>query len=128
MADVLYPQYKEAILTAGLNLTSSDIRVALMQSAYTYNTAHDFMNDVSASENGRSAALASKTVTAGVFDAADTTVTATSAVACNAIIVFYYTGSDATARLIAYIDFAAFTPSAGQVISVAFNASGIFTL
>jgi hypothetical protein len=128
MADVLYPPYKEAILTAGLNLTSADIRVALMKSTYTYDAAHDFMDDVVANENGRSAALGSKTVALGVFDAADTTVTATASAACNAVIIFYHTGSDATARLIAYIDFTAFTPAASQVCTVSFNASGIFAL
>lgn len=129
MADVLYPAYKEAILTGGLDLTSSDIRVALIKSTYTYNSAHDFMDDITAgNENGRSAALTSKTVALGVFDAADTTLTATAASACDAIIVFYHTGSDATARLIAYIDFSAFTPSASQVVDVVFNGSGIFSL
>lgn len=129
MADVLYPAYKEAILTGGLNLTSSDIRVALIKSTYTYNSAHDFMDDITAgNENGRSAALGSKTVALGVFDAADTTVTATDATECDAIIVFYHTGSDATARLIAYIDYPPFTPSASQVINIVFNGSGIFAL
>jgi hypothetical protein len=128
MSDVLYPEYKETLLGAGLNLSSSDIRVALIKSTYTYSAAHDFMADVSAHENGRSAALSGKTITDGVFDASDTTITATAAAACNAIIVFLHTGSDATARLIAYIDCAEFTPAASQVVNQNFNASGIFSL
>lgn len=128
MSDVLFPKYKEALLQGGVNLSSGDIRVALMKSAYVYDAAHDFMDDVAANENGRSAALASKTFANGVFDAADTTVTATAAAACNAIIVFLHTGSDATARILAYIDFSAFTPSASQVCTIAFNPSGIFAL
>ena len=99
-----------------------------MKSTYTYNAAHDFMDDVVAHENGRSAALASKTLTNGVFDAEDTTITATAADPCNALIVFKHTGNNATAQLIAYIDFAAFTPSASQVCPVPFNASGIFSI
>lgn len=128
MADILFPKYKETILQGGVNLSSGDIRAVLMKSTYVYNAAHDFMDDVVAQENGRSAALASKTFTNGVFDAADTTITATAAAACNAVIIFLHTGSDATARILAYIDFADFTPSAGQVIDVAWNASGIFEL
>ncbi len=128
MADVLYPKFKEALLKANVDLENDDIRVALMKSTYNYNAAHDFMDDVVAYENGRSAALASKTLTDGVFDAADTTITATAADPCNAMIVFKHTGSDASAQLIAYIDFSAFTPSVSQVCPVPFNASGIFAL
>jgi hypothetical protein len=126
MSDVLYPKFKQDLLSAYLN--AADVRVALMKSTYAYNAAHDFMDDVVANENGRSGALGSKTFTDGVFDAADTTITATAAAECNAIIVFLHTGSDATARILAYIDFAAFTPSAAQVCNAPFNASGIFAL
>jgi hypothetical protein len=60
-----------------------------------------------------------------VAGAADTTITATAAVACNALIVFYHTGSDATARLIAYIDTPAsglpVTPAASGVLNIAFD-------
>lgn len=128
MADVLFPKFKEALLKSDIDLEVDDIRVALMKSTYSYNSAHAFMNDVATHENGRSAALASKTVTDGTFDAADTTITATDAAACNAIIVFKHTGDNATAAVICYIDFAEFTPSASQVCQVPFHASGIFAL
>lgn len=126
MADVLYPKFKQDLLNA--YLASADVRVALMKSTYSYNAAHDFMDDVSTHENGRSAALASKTFTDGVFDAADTTITATAAAACNAVIVFLHTGSNATARILAYIDFSEFTPAASQVIDCQWNASGILAV
>lgn len=128
MADVLYPAFKASLLTAGIDIEVDDIRIALMKSTYTYNAAHDFMDDVVAEENGRSAALGSKTIALGVFDAADTTITATAAAACNAIIVFKHTGVNATAPVIAYIDYSAFTPAVSQVCNIAFNASGIFAL
>lgn len=57
------------------------------------------MADIGANDNGRSATLGSKTYTAGVFDAADTSLTATDADPCEAIVLFQHTGSDATARL-----------------------------
>jgi hypothetical protein len=58
----------------------------------------------------------------GAFDAADTTLTATAAEACSALVVFIHTGSDATARLLAYIDTPTsglpFTPAAGQAVPI----------
>jgi hypothetical protein len=85
-------------------------------------------------DNGRSAALGTKTVTDGVADAADTSLTATAAVACNAIVVFQHTGADATARLICYVDTPTsglpFTPSAGQTVNILWDngANRIFKL
>jgi hypothetical protein len=106
----------------------------LVRSTYTYDSADQYVADLGAVDNGRSAALGTKTVTNGVADAADTTITATSAVACNALVIFQHTGSDATARLIAYIDTPTsglpFTPSGSQVVPVAWDngANRIFTL
>lgn len=128
MADLLYPSFKQLLLGGDIDLVTDDIRVVLMKDTYSYNSAHDFMNDVSTHENGRSIALSGKTITNGVFDANDITLNATSASACNAIIIFKHTGSDATASLIAYIDFSTFTPLASQLISASWNASGIFTI
>lgn len=124
--DVLYPKFKQDLLEA--YLSSADVRCALMKSSYSYNAAHDFMDDVVAHENGRSAALASKTFTDGTFDAADTTITAVAADPCNGLIIFIHTGSDATARILAYIDYNEFTPSIGQICDVEFNPSGVFRL
>lgn len=134
MANVLFDPGREGHMDGTIIETSGDIRVMLVKTAYTFSAAHQFLSSVSATgDNGRSAALASKTVTSGVFDAADTTITATSAVACNALILFQHTGSDATAKVIAYIDTATglpFTPAASQVISVIWDngANKIFKL
>ena len=125
MANVLYDKGREGFLDGSIDWDTDDIRVALVRTAYTFNAAHDFMDDIGANDNGRSAALGSKTVTNGVADAADTTLTATSAVACNALVIFKHTGSDATARLIAYIDTPSaglpFTPSASQVVNITWD-------
>jgi hypothetical protein len=68
-----------------------------------------------------------------VFDAADSTLNATAGTASNALIVFIHTGSDATARLVAYIDNAVglpFTPEAAQACPIVWDngASKIFAL
>jgi hypothetical protein len=105
----------------------------LTKSTYTFNAANKFVSDVSTHDNGRSAAFGSKTVTNGVADAADTSLTATAASACNALIVYQYNASDSAARLIAYIDSATglpFTPAASQTVSIAWaeTANKIFKL
>jgi hypothetical protein len=77
--------------------------------------------------------LGSKTFTNGVFNAANTTITATAATACNALILFVHTGNNATANLIAYIDDAVglpFTPEASQSCPITWDtgANKIFKL
>ena len=134
MANQLYDKGREGFLGAEIDWDANDIRVALVESTYTFSAAHYFMDDLGTNDNGRSVALASKTVTSGVADAADTTLTATAALACNALVIFQHTGSDATARLIAYIDTPSaglpFTPSASQVVNIAWDngANKIFKL
>ena len=57
-----------------------------------------------------------------MFDAADTTLTATAATASSALVYFQHTGSDATARLIAYVNVVTsglpFTPAVSQVVNI----------
>lgn len=133
MANVLYDKGREGILDGTIDMTG-DVRVMLVAATYTFSAAHDFLDDVVAADNGRSAALSSKTYTSGVFDAADITITATLALLSNALIVFQHTGNNATARLIAYIDTPSsglpFTPSLSQVVNITWDngANKIFKL
>ena len=134
MANTLFPLGKQGFLDGSIDWDTGDIRVMLVRSTYTYDAADQYVSDLGAVDNGRSSALGSKTVALGVADAADTTITATAAVACNALVIFQHTGTDSTARLIAYIDTPAsglpMTPSASQVVNVAWDngASRIFVL
>ena len=125
MANALYDSGREGFLDGTINWSSGDIRCMLVLSTYTFSAANKFISDLGAVDNGRSATFASKTVTAGVADAADTTITATAASACKAIVFFQHTGSDATARLIAYDDTVAsglpMTPSVSQVLNIVFD-------
>lgn len=124
MASVLFDKGREGILDTTIAMTG-DIRVMLVKSAYVFGAAHVFLSDITAAnDNGRTVALATKTYAAGVFDAADTSITATAAAACNALVIFLHTGLDTSARLIAYIDTATglpFTPAAAQAVSVVFD-------
>lgn len=134
MANVLYDKGREGFLDGTINWASGDIRACLVLSTYTFSAAHQVMSSIASYDNGRSASLGSKTTDSGVADAADTSLVATAASACKAIVLFQYTGSDATARLIAYIDTPTsglpFTPSAGQTINIAWDngANAIFKL
>jgi hypothetical protein len=134
MANGLYDFGRQGFLDGSIDWDTDDIRVMLMLSTYTLSQAHEFVSDIATYDNGRSAALASKTVAAGVADAADTTLNATAAAACKALVIYKYNAADASARLIAYIDTPTsglpFTPSAGQAVPIAWDngANKIFKL
>jgi hypothetical protein len=124
MSNQLFSYGREGILNRTIDMTG-DIRVMLVKSTYTFDDTDEFLADIGSTDNGRSATLASHTYTAGVFDALDTSLTATSAVACNALIVFQHTGSDASARLVAYIDSPAsglpVTPAASGTVNITWD-------
>ncbi len=134
MSNALYDPGREGFLDGSIDWDTDDIRVMLVLSTYTFSAAHKFVSDLGAVDNGRSSALGSKTVTNGVADADDISLTATAALASKALVVFKHTGSDVTARLIAYIDTPTaglpFTPSAGQGVDIAWasTANKIFML
>lgn len=133
MANALYDPGREGILDTTIAMTG-DVRCMLVLSTYTFSAAHKFIADLGAVDNGRSATLAGKTYTSGVFDANDTSLVATAATASKAVVFFLHTGSDATARLIDYDDTVAsglpFTPAAGQTVNLVFDngANKIFKL
>ncbi len=134
MANALFDSGREGFLDGSINWSTGDIRTMLVLSTYTFSAAHKFIADLGAVDNGRSASLTSKTVTAGVANAANTTLTATAASASKALLLFQHTGADATARVIAYIDTPAsglpFTPAASQTVNVTWDtgANKIFKL
>ncbi|MFD9515931.1 hypothetical protein [Streptomyces sp. NPDC059979] len=129
MASALYPSFKALLLGGDIDLAADDVRAVLVDTAdYTYSAAHDFLDDVAAGARvAVSSALASKTITAGVFDAADVTFTAATGDSVEAVVLYKHTGSDATASLIAYIDGVSVTPNGGNIVAQ-WNASGIFAL
>ena len=131
MASAIYPKFKKALLQGDYDLSKAVVRAVLVDTGtYTYNSAHDFYNDLSGVVGTESGAFASKTFTNGTFDAADITFTAVTGSTAEAIVLFVDTGNVATDALIAYLDSATglpVTPNGGD-INVTWNASGIFTL
>ena len=135
MANQLYPKAKEDFLAGNLNLSSNVITVALIDTdVYTFSSAHEDRADVPNSSVIAEANLASKTITSGVFDAADAVFTSVTGANAEALIIYHTDtqGGNASSRLIAYIDTATGLPILpnGGDITVRFSsgASKIFAL
>lgn len=134
MANALYPKAKEAFLSGSIDLTSATIKVVGVDLAdYTYSAAHDFYDDIpSGARVGTATALSGKSVTNGVFDASDTTLSSVTGDQFEAVVIFKDTGVEATSNLIAFIDTATgfpLTPSGGNVpITWDNGANKIFAL
>ena len=132
MANTVYPKFKQAQLTAAANtdIENGDVRAILVDLAdYTYSATHEFLSSVAAGARvAVSPALTGITITNGLFDADDTTFTSVTGDVSEAIILYVHTGSDATARLIAFFDPGItgipVTPNGGD-IDLPWNASGI---
>lgn len=141
MANALYPLAKQKFLAPGtlgstsgtaINLSTDTIKIALVDTGtYTYSSSHEFYTSISSAVIGTPVTLSSKTVTNGVFDAADVTFTAVSGSSVEALVIYKDTGTSSTSSLVDYIDVVAsglpVTPNGGD-ITVTFNASGIFSL
>lgn len=121
MANALYAKGRQGFLEGAIAWLTDDIRMILIDTgAYTPNLAtHDFLNDIPAGARiSVSPALTGKTSTDGVADATDPVFTAVTGTTVEAIVVYKHTGSDATARLIAWLDTQTglpFTPNGGDV-------------
>lgn len=121
MATALYDTGRAAFLTAGVNWTSDNIKVALVNtSSYTVNLATDqFLNIIPGGAIvATSGNLTSTTATAGVANAANLTYTAVSGSTIGALVIYKDTGVSSTSQLIAYIDNATglpVTPNGGNI-------------
>lgn len=136
MANALADSYVDQLLQATVDLDDSIKLVGVDEADDTPDpTSDDFLDDVAAGARvGASGAFASKTfgtVGAGVFDAADITVSAVSGDPFESFWIYNDTpGTEATKDLIANFDTATglpLTPNGGD-ITYAWNASGIFKL
>lgn len=128
MSSQLYPKGAAHLLglATKADLVADNIKFLFYSASFS--SAHEFVSDLTGgSIIARSGNLAGKTVTGGVFDANDVTVTAVSGSAFTHVILYKDTGSDATSPLLAIFDIASFTPN-GDDINVIWNASGLFSI
>jgi hypothetical protein len=113
MTNAVYAPALEGFLSGAIDLDTAVIKCAFVR-GYTYSSAHTFVSDVTGAGgtlNGTSAALGSKTLTNGVLDAPDTTITTVASANDHDLILFQASavtgGADVAAssqRLIAYFD------------------------
>lgn len=113
MANAAYTAFDQGVLNAEYDLNTASIKCALVR-GYTFSAAHATVADVVAAGgtiNGTSAALTTPTITGGVFDADDTTITTTASAVNHALILFQASavtgGADvaqASQKLIGYYD------------------------
>lgn len=110
MANGFYDKGVQSFMIKQIDMNGDNIKVALVKTGaghYVANLATDqFLAIINSSDIiARTANLAGKTTTAGVFGASNTVFTAVAAgPAAGAIVVYQDTGADATSRLIVYID------------------------
>lgn len=102
MANAVYPDGKDAILEGEIDLLDDTIKVAVCSSTYTYDSGHTYYDDLSG-VLASSGALASKTVSAGVFDAADVNFASVTGT-IQRWVLYKDTGDTATSPLIAFFD------------------------
>jgi len=126
MANALYGLGRERFLGGDLDWDAQDFRVILTDTAdYTVSIdVHDMLDDVAAAARVKvSGALASKTKTLGVADAADVTLTAVTGDPCEALVIYQHTGVESTSALVGYIDTTSdaslpVTPNGGDITIV----------
>lgn len=139
MADVIYNNFKEAIMNGSIDLDTDTIKVALVTSAYTPDQdAHDMFDDITNEVSGTGytaggATLANKAVSQdntdneGVFDA-DDVVWSTSTITARGAVIYKSTGTASTSPLICYLDFGSDKVSTAGSFTISWNAEGILNL
>jgi hypothetical protein len=131
MANALYSLGKKAILDGTVAFLTDDIRFALVDTGVeTFNDADQFMSQITSPVARMAAGLASKTTTAGTFDAADPTINSVSGATVESVVLYKYNASDAAAPLLAWIDSSptiAFTPN-GSNVTLTLDPAGVFSI
>ena len=116
----LYGLAREAFLGGDIQWDADDIRCILVDTGnYTVSIdTHQYLTAIPAGARvATTTQLLSPTITLGVADAADITLTGVTGLTTEAVVIYAHTGVEGTSRLIAYIDNAGvvLTPNGGDV-------------
>ncbi len=135
MSNAMYSLAKQALMSQSpaLNLSSDNIKVALVGASYAVNLAtHQYVTDLGANIIARSGNLTAVTVLLGIFNAAAVLYALLTGAAVDFLVIYKDTGSDATSPLVYYIDTATglpFTPNGtNATITWDTGANKIFAL
>lgn len=134
MAAGFLPSGIQAILNKEIDLDTDTIKVALMLDSHTFSSANQDVADISADilTNGRSGGLTSVSITNGVFDAADASITPDTSQSFDQLYIYHDTGVDSTSKLIWYTDVIANTPftTTGAALTIVWDdgANKIFKI
>jgi len=107
MANAHYAKGKEKILSGAVNYLTDTIKVALVKNNYAQDLANDeFLGpSLSAHVIGTPQTLTGKSITNGVFDAADATfLTVAAGDTLEGVVIYKDTGVAGTSPLLHYID------------------------
>ncbi len=122
MANVLFDKGREGFLDGSIDWDTDPIKLVCVDHGVDVPlpASDAFLSDIlSGARIATSAAgLSSKTVTSGVADAADVTLTAVTGNSFESIVLYKDTGTETTSRLIAFIDTATglpCTPNGGDI-------------
>ena len=113
MSNALYTKAKQALIAADIDLDADTVKAVFVDGAdYTPDLAtHQYLSDIpSAARVATSGALQNKTVTDGVFDADDITVSSVSGDQFEYIVLYKDTGVEGSSRLLLLIDTATGLP------------------
>lgn len=135
MASGTYTTFHTALLQGDITggIDGADIKAVMVETGaghYVVDLAADqYLSTIVAGDRiATSGNLASKTFTAGVFDAADASIAAVTGDEVGAVVVYVDTGNAATSQLIAYLELASpYVPDTSDVV-LKFHASGIVAL
>lgn len=122
MANVLYEKARQSFGDGDISWSTDNIKTILIDSAdYTVNLVTDeFLNIIPAGARvATSSNLTAKANVAGVMDAADVTFSTVTGDESEVIVIYQDSGSEATSRLIGYIDTATglpVTPNGGDIV------------
>lgn len=106
MANALYGLGKEKILSGAIDLMTDTIKVRLVKNTYAQNlTTDEFVSSVTKITGTTDQTLTGKSITLGVFDAADPTFTAVPAgETSEGVVIYKDTGTESTSPVLVYVD------------------------
>ena len=123
MANTIYPKGREGFAGGDIAWDSDTIKLVACDSGYTYDAAHNMLDDVAgAARVATSSAFSTKTITNGVLDADNVTLASLPAGdTITSVVVYQDSGVESTSRLILFFD----TKADTTAISVATNGGDV---